>query len=102
MERNSENYLNTNIRFPSVWFENTMTEDEKTELKKYLLNNGWFIQKLQKIIENYKETVDNKELRDDFYSTPNLVERLILNNGKRQAYDEILSLFKFMETNPNV
>lgn len=94
--------MDNNIRFPAVWFEHTMSEDEKTELKKYLLNSGWFIQKLQKIINQYKENVDNKEIKDEFYQSPNLVERLILNNGKRQAYDEILNLFKFMETNPNV
>lgn len=84
-----------NIRFPAVWFDATMSQEEKDEFKKYLLNTRLLTDKLQNILLRYKETVENKELKESFYEDNNLVARIAFNNGKLAAYEEILNLFKF-------
>lgn len=80
----------------TVWFTG-LTEDQKAEFKKTLLNNKTLFLQMLKILRALHDTVDRKGLKEDDYEDSNWVFKQAFNNGRLAAYREIAELIDIKE-----
>lgn len=85
---------------PIVWTQG-LTGKDKEDFENYLKNSVRLLDKLEEIVYKKIETLERKQLQDDFYNTPELTNRLCYLNGQLSTLNYILDLIRFKEGNTN-
>lgn len=80
-----------------VWTSHLKTEAEKKEFEGTVRNSWMVLERLRKILEDRIEALDTAELSDDFYSSPDVTQKLIFNNGRKRELKDALRLLAFMD-----
>ncbi len=81
---------------PSVWFKG-LDFEKKKDFEAYLRNSTALVDKLQEIILDQIETLERKQIQEEFYEKPELFAKICYLNGQLAAYNKVLSLFHFKE-----
>lgn len=83
---------------PLVWTQGLQGKD-KEDFENYLRNSIRLLDKLEDIVYKKIETLERKQLQEEFYKTPELTNQLCFLNGQLSAFNYILDLIRFKDGN---
>ena len=76
----------------SAWTKHLKTEDEKTRFKNSVLGSKLVLERLQELIKEVEDELDNTELNTKIYDIPNWDYRQADMNGFRRALKTITKI----------
>lgn len=78
------------VNLPSEWFAKCTTDDEKEELKQYILNSQRLWELLKGMIQKRYDTAMSAKVTD--YDSASWSHKQAHRNGKAEAFEEIFKL----------